>query len=128
MSRKCISATGLLLVIFALASRAEEQLNTLSDAEKAAGWKLLFDGKTLDGWHSFKQKEASSTWSAKEGAMVLTPVKNKHNPGLVTNDAFENFELSIDWKISPAGNSGIFYRVLDEGSDLNWTGVEYQVI
>jgi hypothetical protein len=105
-------------------------LNALSDAEKSAGWKLLFDGKTLDGWHNFKQKTTLPQWSVKDGAITLTPNKGKRNPGLVTDQAFENFELSIEWKIGPGGNSGVFYRV-DEtqpGNELNWTGIECQLL
>jgi hypothetical protein len=110
--------------------RAEEAPapNTLTDAERAAGWKLLFDGQTLKGWHGFKLKQAPPQWSVKDGVLALTPKKETRNPGLVSDDAFENFELSVEWKIPPGSNSGIFYRVLDEGSELNNTGIEYQVI
>jgi hypothetical protein len=105
-------------------------LNTLSEAEKAAGWKRLFDGKTLDGWHNFKQKTTLPQWSVKDGVITLNPSKGKRNPGLVTDRAFENFELSLEWKIGPGGNSGVFYRI-DEtqpGSELNWTGIECQIL
>src|SRR5436190_17631574 len=119
---------GCVLIGSALLASADEKLNTLTDAEKAAGWKLLFDGKTTNGWHGFKKKDVPSTWSVKDGALVLTPVKEAHNPGLLTDEEFASFELQIDWKISPAGNSGIFYRVGEEGGDLNNTGIEYQVL
>ncbi|HEV3418516.1 MAG TPA: DUF1080 domain-containing protein [Pirellulales bacterium] len=116
--------------LLASATRADESPNTLADAEKTAGWKLLFDGKTLAGWHSFKKKTTMPEWSVEHGVMTLTPIQGKRNPGLVTDDAFKNFELSIEWKISPGGNSGVFYRVdeSETGDELNWTGIECQVL
>ena len=124
-------ATLIVLVALTLsltfASHAEEH-NALTAEQKAQGWKLLFDGKTLAGWHSFKEKQALPEWSVADGVLKLTPVKEKHNPGLVTNEMFEHFELYIEWKISPGGNSGVFYRVQDEGNDLNNTGIECQVL
>jgi hypothetical protein len=127
---KSIAAFCVAVLLCAPLARAADEAapNTLTDAEKAAGWKLLFDGQTLKGWHGFKMKEPAPNWSAKDGVLTLTPKKETHNPGLVTDDTFENFELSIEWKISPAGNSGIFYRVVDEGGDLNFAGIEYQVL
>lgn len=122
-------ALALCALALAFVARAEEpQHNALTDAEKAAGWKLLFDGKTTTGWHGFKLKEVPPTWTVKDGTLSLAPVKGSRNPGLVTDEEFANFELQIDWKISPAGNSGIFYRMAEEGNDLNWTGIEYQVL
>ena len=121
-----IACVAVLMLVSAV--RAEEGLNTLTDAEKAAGWKLLFDGKTLSGWHSFKEKEALPEWSVKDGVLRLDPIKGKRNPGLVSDGTYENFELSVEWKISPGGNSGVFYRVIEEGGDLNWGGIECQVL
>ena len=130
MCRKLMPIMFVMAIMMTTAVRAEDAPNTLTDAEKAAGWKLLFDGKTLAGWHSFKKKEPLPEWSVKEGVLTLTPLKDKRNPGLVSDEAFENFELSIDWKISPGGNSGVFYRVdeTERGDDLNWTGIECQVL
>jgi hypothetical protein len=128
MNMKLKSIACVAVMVVAMAVRAEEGLNTLSDAEKAAGWKLLFDGKTLTGWHSFKEKQALPQWSVKEGALKLEPIKGKRNPGLVSEGTYENFELSVEWKISSGGNSGVFYRVIEEGNDLNWGGIECQVI
>ena len=105
-----------------------EEINTLTPEQKAQGWKLLFDGKTLTGWHCFKQKETLPEWSVKDGVLTLTPIKDKHNPGLVNEGVYENFELYIEWKISSGGNSGVFYRVMEEGTDLNNTGIECQVL
>src|SRR2546428_11664039 len=71
--------------------------NQLTPAEKAAGWKLLFDGRTLNGWHSFKKKEPP-----KQGWVIeddwLKCVANGHGGDLVSDDEFDDFELSWEWR------------------------------
>jgi hypothetical protein len=101
--------------------------NVLTDAEKAEGWRLLFDGKTVEGWHPFKKVGGRPEgWSIVDGSLVRT------GPGsdVVSDDTFENFELKVEWRISPAGNSGIFYGVSeDEPNRYVWeTGPEMQVL
>jgi len=101
------------------------QANTLSDEEKKAGWKLLFDGKGLDGWHSFKMDSVRPGWQVKEG--VLTCADPRNAGDLCTNDKYDWFELQIDYNITPAGNSGIMYHVTDEGRAAWATGPEVQL-
>jgi hypothetical protein len=97
--------------------------NAVTDAEKAVGWRPLFDGKSLSGWRSLKSEKAPA-WVVEDGALV-TPGKVGD---LVTNEEFGDFELSLEWKISPTGNSGVIYRVgLTEAHTYN-TGPEYQVL
>ncbi len=99
--------------------------NTLSDEEKEAGWKLLFDGKSLDGWHSFKMTSVRPGWQVKDGILTCA---DPHNAGdLCTNDKYDWFELQIDYNITPAGNSGIMYHVTDEGRAAWATGPEVQL-
>jgi sugar phosphate isomerase/epimerase len=98
--------------------------NTLTDSEKSEGWKLLFDGKSTTGWHTYK-KESLSGWESKDG--ILTCI----TPGfgdVESNDQFDNFELELDWKLPAQGNSGVIYRC-DNTYDTCWkTGVECQLI
>ncbi len=87
--------------------------NELTAEEKAAGWKLLFDGHSLSGWHLFQQKgDAHGGWKV-EGDTIVCPKTNGRPNGsggdLVTNDKFTDFEFAFEWKISPAGNSGVHY-------------------
>src|SRR2546430_7491129 len=82
-------------------------LNTLTDEEKQAGWKLLFDGKTTNGWRGYQKQEAPEGWQAVDG--VLTRIKGRSGD-LITIDEYDNFELTVDWRIAPGGNSGIIYR------------------
>jgi hypothetical protein len=98
--------------------------NTLTDAERAAGWRLLFDGKTSAGWRNYGKPDLSSGWVVQDGALTRTGAGGD----IITNDQFRNFELSIDWKIEPGGNSGIFYRASEEKDEIYWNAVEMQVL
>lgn len=99
--------------------------NSLSAQEKAAGWKLLFDGKSLDGWRGYKTEAIGDGWAVKDGAIVLGKPKAGD---LMTKQEFGDFELSFEWKISEGGNSGVIYRIgLGESASYR-TGPEYQVL
>ena len=96
----------------------------------ADGWTRLFDGKTLIGWHPYQQKQTGN-WSAQNGVLHCAGSGDNTtatHADLVTNDTFQNFELSIDWKISPKGNSGILYMVQETMPSSYQTGPEYQII
>lgn len=99
--------------------------NTLTPAEKAAGFTLLFDGKTTAGWRGFKTPAPDAGWKVKDGA--LTPDAKK-SADLVTKGNYENFELDFDWKISPKGNSGVIYHVIPVGDETYESGPEYQIL
>lgn len=106
------------------------QTNALSDAEKTEGWKLLFDGKSTKGWRNFKKQSIGSGWVVDNGALHLTARKGYDGGDIITEETFENFELSLEWKIGPCGNSGIFFNVVEnEDYDHVWqTGPEMQVL
>ena len=90
---------------------AQENPNMLSSKEKQDGWRLLFDGSTTDGWRGFKQSSAPDGWKVVEGAITRVG----EGGDLITRDEFGNFELVLQWKIAPGGNSGIMYRVTEDG-------------
>ena len=119
-------AFGLTLAALALCgTTAMAQTNTLTAAEKAAGWKLLFDGKTAAGWRGFKAAAPDPGWQARDGALSPDPKTSKD---IITKDAFGDFELAFDWKISPKGNSGVMFHVTENGDETYWSGPEYQVL
>ena len=103
--------------------------NTLTDAEKKAGWILLFDGHSLDGWRAYKKSDAAGLrWKIDDNSLSL-PAQTE--PGtragdILSKDTFEQFELSVDWKVAPGSNSGIKYFVLEDRDSA--IGHEYQVI
>jgi len=98
----------------------------LSAAEREAGWRMLWDGKTFDGWRSFRYDAAPTNgWSIQDG--VLTLSRDSKAGDLITREVFGDFELELEFKISPAGNSGIKYFVADlkRGNAL---GPEFQIL
>ncbi|RMD69274.1 MAG: DUF1080 domain-containing protein, partial [Bacteroidetes bacterium] len=111
--------------------------NTLTEAEKQAGWQLLFDGQTTNGWRNYRKQTIGSSWKVVDGALMLDATR-KDDGGwqvadggdIITEDEFDNFELRLEWKIQPCGNSGIIYYVVeDEQYDYVWqTGPEMQVL
>ena len=100
--------------------------NELTQSEKEQGWKLLFDGNTLNGWRTYKNVPGS--WQVKDGALCSARSESDTHADLITNDVYENFELSIDWKISPKGNRGIMYLVTEQNDNTFQSGPEYQLI
>jgi Domain of Unknown Function (DUF1080) len=99
-------------------------LNTLTAAERSAGWRLLFDGKTTAGWRGYKQDSAPPGWQVVDGA--LTRVNSAGD--IITRTKFRNFELSLEWNIAAGGNSGIFYRGSEDDDAIYWNAPEMQVL
>ena len=100
--------------------------NVLTAAEREAGWMLLFDGASTSGWRGYRQKDVPAGWAARDGALVRVPGANAGD--LVTLDSYDDFELSLEWKITPGGNSGVFFHV-DESKNYPWeTGPEMQIL
>jgi len=118
-----IVSTAILLVA-PLASRAQDA-NTLTDAEKADGWQLLFDGTNFDGWHNFRHEGIAPGWQVKDGTLVC--VDPHHAGDIVTTKQFDWFELQLDYNISHAGNSGIMFHVTENGGAVWATGPEFQL-
>lgn len=93
------------------------------------GWTILFDGKTLTGWRTYQNKPSGS-WSVNDGMLYCKGNKdgNKQHADLITADEFENYELSIDWKIAAGANSGIIYMANEKYGASYESGPEYQLI
>jgi hypothetical protein len=121
-------AFGLVLIGLAPAARAQDSAqapNSLTSTEKHAGWRLLFNGTTTDGWRGFKRNGMPSGWRVVDGA--LTRVDSAAGD-IITLEQFQNFELKLQWNIVPGGNSGIMYRVTEAGDATYETGPEMQVL
>ena len=129
-------ALGLLGAAFTIAPRAQQAPAAKAPAagltaeETKAGWKLLFDGKTLTGWRGYKKPDASGTrWSVEDGMLTLAKNDGKDTRGardLISVDTYDHFELAWDWKIALGGNSGMKYFVLEDMDSA--IGHEYQMI
>jgi hypothetical protein len=101
--------------------------NTLTDAERAAGWTLLFDGTTTKGWRNYRADSLSSGWQAVDG--TLTRVRRGGD--IITTEQFTNFEMMLEWRLNtdgPAGNSGIFYRASEEPQVIYMGAAEMQIL
>lgn len=126
--------TTVVLGLFVAAVPAAAQENTLTQEEQRAGWKLLFDGKTTDGWRGYKMDKMPPGWKVIDGALVRTSggAGGKGAGGgddIVTVEQFDNFEFKIEWKIvDRAGNSGIILRASEDAVTSWHTGPEVQVL
>jgi hypothetical protein len=119
---RSICAAALLLIMTSCGGVTAQ--NTLTPQEHAEGWRLLFDGRTTDGWRGFRRDAMPDGWQVVDGALTRVAAAGD----IVTTEQFESFELVLDWKVSPGGNSGIFFHVT-ENADYVWqTGPEYQIL
>lgn len=99
--------------------------NALTPDEAKAGWKLQFDGKTTHGWHNFKAKGVRSGWKVENGALTNADPDNAGD--IVTDEKFDWFELTLDYRLTVGGNSGILFRVVDGGEATWHSGPEIQI-
>jgi len=112
-------------VSFGCASDNVSSPNSLTKAEQSSGWKLLFDGSSLNGWEIYKKGTLPTGWKAADGVLGL---EEKGAGDLATTAEYSDFELVYDWKISEAGNSGVMFRVTDQGKKPYDSGMEMQII
>lgn len=125
-----ISATGLmcLSLLISCSQPAKKKINTLTRQEKEEGWQLLFDGKTLDNWKLFNDGEVKG-WKIVDGVLRNSGKGSDHGGDIITKKNFRNFILTLEWKIDPQSNSGIFYHVQEGVTDAIYkSGPEYQLI
>ena len=120
-----LSLASLVVLLFVRAAlAADPEPNTLTAEEKAAGWKLLFDGKTTTGWRNYNKTTIGPGWKAEDGALVRGKEKDID---IVTTEKYAAFELSLEYNIAKGGNSGLMFHV-EETSGPAWhTGPEIQI-
>jgi hypothetical protein len=124
----CTQAQGVSVPAPAAQLQAElAPMATLTEVERQAGWTLLFNGRDFTGWRVYRGGAPKAPWIVEDGAMALTA---RGGGDLVTEEEFGPFELSLEWKISPNGNSGIMYLVKESEAAANTynTGPEMQVL
>jgi hypothetical protein len=102
-----------------------DRMNSLSVNEQQAGWKLLFDGKTTNGWRNYKKQTVGPGWTIVDG--ILT--RSGDDAGdLLTVDKYRNFDLALDWRIGEGGNSGILYRGTEDNEYIWQSAPEMQIL
>lgn len=108
------------LICFGLAGA---EPNTLTEAERAEGWRLLFNGRNLEGWRGVRRTTPPATgWVVTNGWLVK--VAGQRGGDLISTQRFDNFELSWEWRIPPKANNGVKYMFLEQRG----VGHEYQMI
>jgi hypothetical protein len=118
-------AASLILSLLTWRSFAADSANHLSDQEKAEGWKLLFDGKSTDGWRSFKKADfPAKGWIIEDDC--LKHVAGAGGGDIISKDTFSDFDLQFEWKIANGANSGVKYFITEERDSA--IGHEYQII
>ena len=108
------------------ASRGSDTaMNTLTEQESSAGWKLLFNGTTTNGWRNYRKPAIGPGWTVSDGLLV----RSGENAGdIITNDQYANFDLALEWRVAEGGNSGIFYRATEEGNYVWQSAPEMQIL
>lgn len=120
---KNIKFAALSLAMFAGVSQAAD--NQLNQQEQDAGWQLLFNGKDMSQWRNYKSETLNNKWQIINNSMSLT---SGGGGDILTKKAYQNFELQLEWKVSSAGNSGIFVLVDELGSAIYSHAPEIQIL
>lgn len=114
---------GTVLVFLATPLTAQEH-NRLTAAERAAGWQLLFDGNSLEGWRGYNSEFMPTGWSVENGMLTRT------GPGgdIITEQQFGDFELYLEWLVGPGGNSGVLVRAVEGQEEVYHGAPEMQIL
>jgi hypothetical protein len=110
--------------VLTAAPAGQSGVPALTPAEKAADWKMLFDGKTTAGWRAFRGTDMPAGWTVEGGVLSRTAKA----ADIVSVDEFSDFELAFEWKIGAAGNSGVMYRVTEDSTAPWHSAHEYQIL
>ncbi len=99
-------------------------MNALTAEERAEGWRLLFDGKTTAGWRGFRSDTMPGGWQVVDGTLArVAPAGD-----IITTEQFSDFELALEWRVEPRGNSGIFIRASEDVPVIYESATEMQVL
>ena len=114
---------GAVLVFLANPLTAQEH-NRLTAAERAAGWQLLFDGNSLEGWRGYNSEFMPTGWSVENGMLTRT------GPGgdIITEQQFGDFEFYLEWLVGPGGNSGVLVRAVEGQEEVYHGAPEMQIL
>lgn len=117
----CFLLAGVLMT----SAASSQTPNKLTSKEKRKGWTLLFDGQSSKGWTTVSGKPVPAGWEVSNG--TITAKKGSKGGDIITANEYSNFELSLDYNIEPACNSGVkyFFTKYEKGGNL---GMEYQIL
>ena len=98
--------------------------NTLTARERAAGWRLLFDGRTTAGWRGYGQPSLPDGWQAVDGALTRVG----RGGDIVFDEQLDRYELALEWMVREGGNSGVFYHAVETADAIYYSAPEMQVL
>ena len=125
MCLRCLPLAAAVLMLTAKPGSSEVPLNGLTPAEEKAGWQLLFDGSTTNQWRGYKSESFPRGWKIVDGA--ITRLGNGAGD-IITKQKYESFELSLEYRISAGGNSGIMFHVTEDNLFSFMSGPEIQIL
>lgn len=114
----------LLLTVASAGCHSQSHHNSETNDAKAADWQILFDGESLSGWRGYHDLSTPQGWRVDNGMLHFSSGRGD----LVTVDAYAEFELTVEWKISEGGNSGIFYLAALGSDQIYMSAPEMQVL
>jgi hypothetical protein len=106
-------------------SSGDAAATVLTAAERAEGWRTLFDGSGLDAWRGYRKPALPDGWQVVDGSLALVTAGAGD---IITREQFRNFDLRLEWKVAPGGNSGVFFRATEEGNYIWQSASEMQVL
>lgn len=128
-----LAFTSLAVLPVSTSAQDMDSHNTLTPEERANGWKLLFDGETTDGWRGYNDDAFPDVgWTVNDGLLTIQGSDGSESGSggdIVTTETYDDFVLKLEWKISEGGNSGIFYRAIEQPTQaIYWSAPEMQVL
>ncbi|MCS3862550.1 hypothetical protein GGP86_002336 [Salinibacter ruber] len=128
-----IALSSALLLTAPASAQEMDAPNTLTPAERAEGWTLLFDGETAAGWRGYNDEDFPDTgWTIEDGVLTIEGAGggvSGSGGDIITTETYEDFVLKLEWKISEGGNSGIFYRAIEQPDQpIYWSAPEMQIL
>ena len=130
-SRRAMTAAGVALTVLGggcmtnSPSSDSGATGATTTATTTGEWRSLFDGRTTAGWRGYRKTSVPDGWQIVDGALVRA---GDGAGDIITEEKFRNFELALEWKVAPGGNSGIFYRATEEGEYIWQSAPEMQVL
>ena len=141
MNSKLYTAVSIVLLALAFSCSTANKanmgtINVLTQEESANGWEMLFDGKSTAGWHTYGKQTIGKAWKAEDGTLRLDAASKKdwqtaEGGDIVSAKEYDNFDLHLEWKVAPGGNSGIMFFVHEDATRYPYpwhTGPEMQVL
>lgn len=126
LSNLRLSALAIAACALGACSAPGDQMNDRPAARPEQNWQVLFDGTDLGRWRGFRRQDVPAGWRTENGVLAFVP--GEGGGDLITREQFGDFELELEWKASPGGNSGIFYRATEQYDEIYWSAAEYQVL